>query len=373
MKLTYKIFILALFTFSSLIACKKNMNVNDSIIINLKWNKSYDDDSIEKARFALSWCYSYLGAHILNSEVLPNKQTIFFIDINKLGFDKNAIDKITLLHEKIKDTEHYKKTNQIDLGRYISLLIGSSEHYYAITNIPKTFDKLKSNYVLNSEKGYVNNSSVSFNHRVIEYSNQNELKQLFISTEIDTTNNSIFEFETIEIMPNGQLKFGIYDKDGNRINTADEKHTKAGKPAKCIWCHESNLNKLFRPQNDFIGYLKASELNDTLVKYNKQLHVKQSKLKKGIDYSEKQQHSFMEIAYISFMEPSAMRLSNEWNMSKNEVEKLLSSLKTHTHEEFSFLGNLYHRNEVEKHAPYNNLEVSSSIREKSKIEVNHLN
>ena len=72
------------------------------------------------------------------------------------------------------------------------------------------------------------------------------------------------------------------------------------------------------------------------------------------------------------MNPSAQVLSKEWNMTITDVLDILSSLQTHEHEEFAFLGDVYHRIEIEGFAPFTSLHVSSSVREQSQIEVNHL-
>ena len=80
----------------------------------------------------------------------------------------------------------------------------------------------------------------------------------------------------------------------------------------------------------------------------------------------------MELLYISYMEPSARRLALEWNMTESEVLNLLAGLPMHEHEEFTFLGMLYDREDVESYAPYTALPVSSSVREVVGIEVNHL-
>lgn len=369
------IYMLLSVCFTLLFSCSKSIvteKINNESVIYLKWNKSYNEDTIEKARTGLSWCYSMIGAKVLNTVVLPSKNAIFSVDISNIVLDKNAFKKMKLLHKEIKLSNEYRLKNSIDLGRYISLLIGASEHYYALTNIPKHLDELLANYKLNDSKGYIDNSSVSLEHRIIEYSNQKPIKQIFLSTEFDIENNAIVEYETIEIMNNGQLKFGIFDENKNRINAANNKHTKAGKPAKCMWCHESNINQLFSTQNDFPDFLTHLQLNDSLIKYNNSLKKQQDSFKKGVTFRNKQDHVMLELAYISFMEPSAFRLSNEWGIPEEKIKDLLSSLITHKHHEFPFLGVLYDRKEVEKLAPYKSLEVSTSIRERSEIEVNYI-
>ena len=173
-------------------------------------------------------------------------------------------------------------------------------------------------------------------------------------------------------MSNGQLKFSIYNADGYIKNAADSKVTKAGKPAKCIWCHETKILPVFRPQLNHIGYLKPIMFNDTLKYYNNELQNYQDSTWKDLNLRNKKLHTELELLYISFMEPSAERISREWQIPLAEVEEKLTGLETHIYQEFPFLGNLYHRKDIDKFSPYTIIEVAESIREHSKNEVNLL-
>lgn len=341
--------------------------------LNLKWNKAYTDDSIDKSLIGLKWALSYVGASLPNSdEGFAVSNTTITIDYKKLGFSGNAQDKLETLHSKIINSDEYQQTNAVDLGRYVSLLIGASEHYYEIIGTSKNLNQLLDKYTLLPQKGYVNNSEVSLEHRIIQFSEQNGFNQLFLSEEFDPITGEVYEYETIELLSNGQLRFGIFNANGVRKNNADEAHSNAGKPAKCMWCHESNINQMYSPQNDFSGYLTYNTFQNTLLNYRELNRNLKLSLTNGVDFSQTQQHTLTELLYISFMEPSAERLSVEWSMSVSEVQNLLSSLSTHIYPEFPFLGNLYNRNEVESFAPFNGLSVSSSVRETSQTEVNHL-
>lgn len=369
--------ILILFTTILLFACE-NDSYSDLIVtdtsINLKWNKAYSDDTIDKSLIGLKWALSYVGASLPNSTsgFVITDNTIS-LDIKKLGFNENAIKRLLQLSDKIKDTSEYKVNNSVDLGRYVTLLIGASEHYYEIVGVPNTLDEILNKYILLPQKGYVNNSAVSLEHRIIQFSEQNGFNQVFISEEVDPITGEIYEYETIELLPNGQLRFGIFDINGIRKPNADASHSNAGKPAKCMWCHESTINTLFTLQNNYSGYLTASELQNTLIGFRDSHHILKINLQNGVDFTQTQQHTLTELLYISFMEPSAERLSIEWNMSVSEVQNLLAGLPTHDYPEFPFLGNnLYHRNEIESFAPFQGLQVSSFVREPSTNEVNHL-
>jgi len=348
--------------------------IDSNNFINLKWNKAYEDDSIEKALIGLKWALSYVGANTPDKKngLIYNK-SIIKIDCKVLGFSKNARKTLSRLISRTKTTEEYNKNNSVDLGRFVTLILGSSEHYYQLVETPETLEALKLGYKKNAKQGYINNSSVALQDREIIFSEQKGLNQIWISEEKDSITNEIYEFETIELLENGQLRFGIYDEKGKRKNVANKKHTNAGKPAKCIWCHESNLNQMFKKQlNNPIGYLTEEELQQKIITSRDSFHLKRKLQKDNIDYSKRQQHTYAELLYISFLEPSIKRLSLEFQMSEKALIEKLNGLKTHKHKEFSFLGNIYYRREIEKFNPLKSIEVSESVRELSTKEINHL-
>ncbi len=369
--------LLFLLCLSLSISCERDSYsdlIETEATINLKWNKAYADDTIDKSLIGLKWALSYVGAVLPSSTSgFSNTDSTITIDIKKLGFTENARQKVMQLTEKIKATSEYQTNNAVDLGRFVSLLLGASEHYYEIIGTPKTLTELLNQYTLLPQKGYVNNSGVSLEHRIIRFSEQSGFNQLFLSEEVDPVSGEIYEYETIELLPNGQLRFGIFDTEGNRKNNADATHSNAGKPAKCMWCHESNINQMFTPQNDYSGYLPYADFQNTLISFRESNRNQKLALTDGVDFAQTQQHTLTELLYISFMEPSAERLSVEWNLPLAQVTDLLSGLPTHVYDEFPFLGILYDRKDVESLAPFQGLSVSSRVREESQIEVNHLN
>jgi hypothetical protein len=348
--------------------------MNQETTLHLKWNKAYGDDSVDKSLIGLKWALSYVGATLpISNSGFSTVNSIITIDITNLGFSAKAQEQLLKLNHKIKNSEEYKTNNTIDLGRYVTLLLGASEHYYEIIGTPKTLDAVLNNYTLLPQKGYVNNSEVSLEDRIIQFSEQNGFNQVFLTKEVDPITGEIYEYETLELLPNGQLRFGIFDANGNRENNADASHSAAGKPAKCLWCHESGIQQMFQPQDNYPGYLSPTDFQNTLITYRESNRAQKLALTDGVDFSQTQQHTLTELLYISFMEPSAERLSLEWNMPLSEVQTKLANLPTHDYSEFPFLGTLYNRNDVENLAPFQGLSVSTSVREASTVEVNHLN
>lgn len=339
--------------------------------ITLKWNKSHAKETSDQAYTALRWTFSYLGARLpreTQQTAILFKSKKFSIDINLLGLDEVSVLALKELHSKIKLTEEYKKHGAIDFGRYIVLLLGDSENYYKIVDMPETVVEFVYHYKVLKKIGYVNNSLISNGHRIISFSDQLQHKQLFISSEFDTFQQQVVEYETMDLLPNGQWRFGIFDSNGNRISAASSKHSDAGKPAKCIWCHESKIQPLYSEQIDRTMYLTYNQLNGALIRYDSLDLVYKMSLQDGVDFSKTKEHTLVEISYISFMEPSAERLSREWNLPVRRIKKMLANYQTHIHEEFPFLGNLYHRSEIDIYAPNKGLVVPQSVREESIIE-----
>lgn len=345
--------------------------------IHLKWNKAYNEDTFERSSTGLKWALSYLGSTIASDTSLKGisfKDSIITLNPYQLGLSENASNNLNKLHVVFKNSEEYKANKTFDIGRYIALTFGTSSHYYAITDVPKNLEQFEELYIFDSLRSYIDNSSVSKVHRIISYSEVSENNnQGFISAEIDSISNDTLEFETIQRMSNGQLKFAVYDVDGELKNAADYNVTKAGKPSKCIWCHESKILPIFRPQKNHLGYLKITSFNDSLKYFNRNLQDYQNTTWTDKTLLDKTLHEELELLYISFMEPNVERISKEWNLPIVNVKQKLAHLETHQHEEFPFLGNLYHRKDVDALSPINRIEVPENIREQHSNKVNLLN
>ena len=354
--------------------CRKDEgNIGETSIIKLRYIKSHEDDSIDNAVQGFKWALSYIGAKHFNDEGIKVSGDLIVFNYHYQGFSTSAIQKMNVLKSKIVSTEDYKKFESIDLGRFITLLMGASEHYYAFVDQPKKMSDLIKKYVFAEKKGFINESSVSPKNRILSFSNQLKFNQLFITEEVDKNTGEILEYETFDLMDNGQLRFGIYNVDGDLINSASPMVSNAGKPAKCIWCHESKIQPIFSNQNDYDNYLTYIELQDTINYFKDMLESNQKQLSTGVEFSAMNQHAETELVYISFMEPSLQRLVTEWQLTENEALSIVEGLPTHVHPEFPFLGDLYERESIDKLAPYKNLAVPSSIRETSLNEVNYLN
>ncbi len=114
------------------------------------------------------------------------------------------------------------------------------------------------------------------------------------------------ELEVLDMMPNGQLRFAMYDMSGHLKTSADTIYGLGGKPAKCLWCHEGNfLENYISASQDVPGYHGRNAFNSLIHERQLMLEQYRNQLNSEIDYTQKQDHTLAELLYISFMEPSA--------------------------------------------------------------------
>ena len=349
----------------------------NDLTINLKWNKAYSTETLQQVEIGLLWVFSFLGADLPKGsfkEAVVWNNNLVSINFYKLGFNVEGTNALSKLIAAFKQSDEYKKTRAIDLGRFISLTLNSSNHYYAITGMAKSFLQFKTEKVFDSKQFLATNSSISSHDRLIDLPDSNNLdyrKDAYVSNEcegkISEGKNKITSYEVTEQMQNGQFRYAIYDTSGFLLTAANGT---AGKPAKCLWCHETNIQTLFTNQVDEPGYYGAEQFKYIVSRNTITLNNYRNSLQSDIDFTKKQDHTQMELLYISFMEPSAERLSNEWGISVIEIQTLLARIPTHDHVEFNFLKNLYYRNDIEKFAPFSSLRAPNSARETSSYEPN---
>jgi hypothetical protein len=360
-------------------------NIEESLTLKIRWNKGYETETWEKARLGLLWGLSHLGATLpenqLNNLLFPIKNSVFNLNLNHAGFSENAKIPLIRILESLKNSDEYKTMGGIDLGRFLVLVVHSPQHYYAITGVAPDLETFKKAHGFDKNDEFrvfpVINSSVSKGNRVLFLNNNySHLSMGFMAQEgtgdVRKGNFKVKHTEVFDIMPNGQLRFSIYDKKGQLENASPGKFSEAGKPAKCQWCHESQVMPLYKDTPDVPNYMTSKQFLIEVEKFQKNLKAYQDTLSSKIIFSNINNHNLQELLYISFMEPNLQRIALEWNMSEKDVLLRLKKFKTHKNEEFKFLGELYLRHDVDKKSPFKVLKVPKSIREETKFYVNYL-
>lgn len=349
----------------------------DSLKLCLKWHKGYESQKWHHVKIGMLWSFSYLGAELpkgsFDESVLFKDSTLFVIDIGKLGFNEQAEKALAAICDSIKQTMDYKTNQYIDLSRFLVLTLHSSYHYYNITGVAKNYSDFSKRYKLNDSYQFgVTKSAVSKGDRIIKFSRDTSLFNVGFAAEegtgriVDST-FKVVAFEVFDIMQNGQFRYAIYNEKGELIDASSKKHSDAGKPSKCMWCHETNIQPLFSQNIAINNMMSNEEFMKRVADMQVKLDFYRQQLNTDINFKMKQDHTSSELLYITFMEPSLFRLKDEF---KNDTIALLKIKKmiTHIYPEFPFLGNLYHREIVDKSFNYPKIKIPQSVREQSKYE-----
>lgn len=347
--------------------------------IHLRWVKAYPDEQRNQVETGLKWTLSFLGAQLPQGsfeQATEWEGDLLTLHLDRVGFDHNALQALQELAEVLRKSEEYTSTGGIDIGRFVMLTLNASNHYYAITGIPPSLEAFMSDKTFDPVKAGIAESSVSFHERAISVPDTQAggISWAFVAREGEgSLADGSFEekeIEVLDVMPNGQFRFAIYSPAGDLLTHGDPLLGQAGKPAKCLWCHEITLQPAYNLQVSVGGYHGPAVFTAFVKNRMNTLLDYRSTLKGDIDFSKNQEHTQTELLYISFTEPSAMRLAAEWNTTEAEVQQLLKDLPTHTHPEFPFLGELYHRSDTEPYAPYQAIATPGSPREASDYEPN---
>ena len=288
--------------------------------INLRWVKAYPTESREHVTAGLSWCLSFLGASLPSDFQIDStewkSETLLTLDLAKAGFSQESLAAWRILIPKLKESDEYVNHKAIDIGRFVMLTLNSANHYNAIMVAEKRLPDFRKKYKFLKKKGAIINSSIALENRVIEVSDAGEFGEIaFIATEGTGSiqDNSFIEkeFEIMTLMSNGQLRFALYDLNGNLKTSASPDLTNAGKTAKCLWCHEINLASILSESPPVENYLTDIEYNSLIADRVKMINKYRASLADGVDFSLTQQHTKGELLYLSFMEPSA--IAWRWN------------------------------------------------------------
>jgi hypothetical protein len=352
----------------------------------LRWSRAYPEENWGRVRTGLLWTLSHLGAELPKGQfdgafrfVGPD---LFILDLGRVGFSTDAQRVLMPLLDSLRRTEEYRTQCAIDVGRWVVLMAHTPAHYYAITGAAPDYATFRARHALDAADTRVYTfpvvrSSIANGNRLVAFrEGAHPTEWAFVAAEgtgrLEHGNFQATEYEAIDIMPNGQLRFAIYDAAG-RLEAATPTHLgEAGKPGKCMWCHESSLQVLYTPTYRVPGHLTPDAFVLQMQQLKKRLLHYQLGRGSDIQFQRSDDHTEHELLYITFMEPSVERLSQEWGRSVQYVRTRLRGLTPHTHAEFGWLGPLYHRADVDRLAPYAVTPVPDDVREPSRYEPDFL-
>jgi hypothetical protein len=357
---------------------------DQSLVIKLRWIKSYPSQSRSKVNTGLFWALSFLGAKLpADAAIVSWDGTMVTLDVDAAGVAETSKPAWKKLLQVLKSSDEYRVMGAMDIGRFVFLSLCSSRQYYALTGASSNYAEFRTRHEFAPKQVAIVESAVARGNRLIEVGKGASINSVvFVAFEgAGSLRDHSFhkaDIETLDLMENGQLRFGLYDLEGHLKDTTTPALTAAGKPSKCLWCHEINLQPPFRNVTDLEGYYSTKEFKELVASATRIIAGYRKTLDSKVDFTQLQDHSNAEDLYMSFAEPTASRLAAEWNMPLEQVKQRLAgrNLKTHPHSERiddGILGDdLYDRSEVDSLAPYATIRGPSDMREASDYEPNLL-
>ena len=347
-----------------------------TLSIELRWIKSHERESRSDVETGLLWTLSFLGAALpaRAPDPLVWRGEVVTLRLDYAGIELGALPHWQRLLALMKESDEYRVRGALDVGRFVAMTLCSANHYYALTDAATHYERAYADHTFAPERVAIVESAVSLGDRKLEIAEGPEIADIaFVAHEgIGAISLDTFvaaERELLDVMPNGQLRFALYGADGALKPVANPRLTAAGKPAKCLWCHETHLLKPFYGRTSVPGYVPLSAFEQRVAGRMEELQNFRSTVASRIDFEREQDHAYAELLYLAFYEPSAERVAREWGVPLARVRETLSSLPTHRKKELDSLGaKLYRRTDVDPLAPYGVLEPPTDPREPSEYE-----
>jgi hypothetical protein len=345
------------------------------LAIELRWVKGYPGETKAKVETGLLWALSFMGASLPpDAQLLSWHQDIVTLDLDAAGVLPATRPAWSAVLAVLKGSDEYKKKGAMDIGRFLMLTLCSSHQYFALTGAPRSFSEFEASHHQAWKPAAVVESDIAYGNRLLHISQASQIADVyFVAYEGKgaLADNSFqkADIEIIDFMPNGQLRFALFDPEGHPKGAATPELTAAGKPSNCLWCHEINLEPPFRNTTSLPGYYSAEELRALIQERMKIVAAYRSTLKSQIDFRRTGDHTYAELLYLSFAEPSLQRLAAEWGLPESEVSARVRNLPTHAQKEAPYLGShLYERAAVDPLAPYPVIRVPTQLRTASAYE-----
>jgi hypothetical protein len=340
----------------------------------LIWNKGYEKQTSKDVVRGMIWTFSWLGAELPEgcfAQAVKTQDSVrYTVNFDSLGFTDRAQFALQRICDSIRRTEQYKAQGGIDVGQFVMLTLGCSNHYYDIVGAPYRLEDFKTHYALDSTVHVfgLTTSGIAKGHRLIHFSRDTSLMHYgFMAMEghgsLDSGTFQASHYECFDVMPNGQLRFMIYGEDGHLIAGTPAEFGAAGKPAKCLWCHETHIQSLF------VNNIPVANMmsNEEFLLYRDSMQARLERyrltLRSDMNYENHEEHTLAELLYITYMEPTAMHLAHEWNTTEDSVRWILRDEKSYKFEEFDYVGTVWNRKHVQYYDTIRDIEVPWSARE----------
>src|SRR5882757_6433263 len=188
-----------------------------SLVIELRWIKSYPGQSRSQVDTGLFWALSFLGAKLpADAAIVTWDGTRATLDLGAAGVAETSKPAWRKLLQVLESSGEYRMMGGIDIGRFVFLSLCSSYQYYALTGVSPTYAEFRARHSFSPRQVAIVESGVARGNRLIEVGQGKDINSVvFVAFEgAGSLRDHSFQkndIETLDFMENGQLRFGLYD------------------------------------------------------------------------------------------------------------------------------------------------------------------
>lgn len=288
----------------------------------------------EQVRVGIDWNLGLLsalppadGSHLQIDE--EGGELWITLDPSRAGFPTRSHAALTDALVELRQSEELRETGAVDLGRLFMLTLHEPWRYYSITGACADYWSWGATRLPASHDRYdVVYSLLAAGDRIVllpEAGAPVEELAFGMATGRGELGSSWApaEFETIDLMENGQQRFAAFDAQGRIRPWADPEVVLAGQPGRCIWCHEGNLmfGTYENPSSE--AAISYETWEQRIFDWQDDLDAWRAGLPTAIVYADTHSHTQAERIVRDFALPTVARAALEWGLSEEEAEALV--------------------------------------------------
>lgn len=327
----------------SLIVVVGCAGAEDPARLPLRWVRSYDGDTWDRARAGLWWQLGNLGAlppvgeQGIQVAAHDDDAVRFTLDLGQVGLPPDATDALVTASAFVAETDEVRLFGGLDLGAYFLGTLYEPWTYYAVTGAcgdvadwreARTGGEPLAEYAITKSLLLDGDRLDAF---VAHPDGVGEIAHLVAEGEGSIQRGTFVpgETESIDVMPNGMLRYAVYDEGGDLApwaRTAD-----VGQPGRCMWCHEDHLQPGYASNPGAARYVPTKAFLRELEAQQADVAALRAQLQTALVYDPPDAHELGELLTETWLNPSPGRLAREWGVTEEQVRAALAAVGAEGH------------------------------------------
>ncbi len=333
----------------------------DPLVVPLRWVRGYEGDTWAAARTGVWWQLAHLGAVPPPDEpgltvVSESEDEVrFTLDLAAVGFPEPALGAVTEAVAFVPTTDEQGLYGGLDLGAFFLRTLYEPWHYYRVTGACGTDAAWRAAHLAPDPAVYaITDSLLVDGDRLNQYTRApSEMADIAHVAEegpgsIADGTFAPIESESIDLLPNGMLRYAVYDASGVLQPWATA--SPAGQPGRCMWCHEDHLQRGLETNPGVEGYVQAAEFVADVDAQTAVIATLRAGLPTAVYADPVVAHAQGELLTETWLLPSPGRLAREWFVDEARVADALAAaaVPTTTDPEYPEFGALVTRADADR-------------------------